>query len=49
MSPLQNVTGILHIAEPNNKSGTNNNLKYPFFSSGDTAKVTYDKGASGDK
>ena len=48
-TPLQNVTGILHIAEPNNKSGTNNNLKYPFFSSGDTAKVTYDKGASGDK
>ena len=48
-TPIQNITGVLHIAEPNNKSGTNNNLKYPFFSSGDTAKVTYDKGPNGDK
>ena len=48
-TPIQNITGVLHIAEPNNKSGTNNNLKYPFFSSGDTAKVTYDRGANGDK
>ncbi|MFN8260230.1 MAG: hypothetical protein U0X41_04735 [Chitinophagales bacterium] len=48
-TPIQNITGVLHIAEPNNKSGTNNNLKYPFFSSGDTAKVTYDKGANGEK
>lgn len=48
-TPIQNITGTLHIAEPNNKSGTNNNKKYPFFSSGDTAKVTYDKGANGDK
>lgn len=48
-TPIQNITGVLHIAEPNNKSGTNNNLKYPFFSSGDTAKVTYDKGANGKK
>lgn len=48
-TPIQNITGVLHIAEPNNKSGTNNNLKYPFFSSGDTSKITYDKGANGDK
>ncbi len=48
-TPIQNITGVLHIAEPNNKSGTNNNQKYPFFSSGDTAKVTYNKGANGDK
>lgn len=48
-TPIQNITGTLHIAEPNNKSGTNNNLKYPYFSSGDTAKVAYDKGANGDK
>ena len=48
-TPIQNITGTLHIAEPNNKSGTNNNLKYPYFSSGDTAKVTYDKGTNGDK
>lgn len=48
-TPIQNVTGVLHIAPPNNKSGTNNDQKYPFFSSGDTAKITYDKGANGDK
>lgn len=48
-TPIQNITGVLHIAEPANKSGSNNNLKYPFFSSGDTAKVTYDKGANGSK
>lgn len=48
-TPIQKVTGVLHIAEPNNKSGTNNNKKYPYFTSGDTAKITYDKGANGDK
>ena len=48
-TPIQKVTGVLHIAEPNNKSGTNNNKKYPFFSSGDTAKITYDRGANGSK
>lgn len=48
-SPIQNISGTLHIAEPENKSGTSNNLKYPFFSSGDTSKVTYDRGANGDK
>lgn len=48
-TPVQNITGTLHIAEPDNKSGTNNNQKYPYFSSLDTAKVTYDKGANGDK
>ncbi|MDB5227676.1 MAG: hypothetical protein JWN78_1869 [Bacteroidota bacterium] len=48
-SPIQNITGSLHIAAPNNKSGTNNDRKYPFFSSGDTAKVFYDKGQNGDK
>ena len=30
-TPIQNVTGVLHIAPPNNKSGTNNDQKYPFF------------------
>ncbi|MBP6048125.1 MAG: hypothetical protein KA457_07720 [Chitinophagales bacterium] len=48
-TPLQNITGTLHIAEPNNKSGTNNNQKYPYFTSADTSKITYDKGANGDK
>lgn len=48
-TPIQNITGVLHIAPPDNKSGTNNNQKYPYFTSGDTAKVTYDKGANGDK
>lgn len=48
-TPIQNITGILHIAQPNNKSGSNNDRKYPYFTSGDTAKVTYDKGANGDK
>jgi len=48
-TPIQNITGVLHIAPPTNKSGTNNDKKYPFFTSGDTAKVTYDKGANGDK
>lgn len=48
-TPIQNITGILHIAEPNNKSGTNNNPKYPYFKSADTSKITYDRGANGDK
>ena len=48
-SPIQNITGSLYIAEADNKSGTNNNQKYPYFSSLDTAKITYDKGANGDK
>jgi hypothetical protein len=48
-TPLQNITGTLYVAEPNNKSGTNNNLKYPFFSSIDTSKITYDKGENGKK
>jgi hypothetical protein len=48
-SPIQNITGSLHIAAPDNKSGTNNDRKYPYFSSGDTAKVFYDKGPNGDK
>ncbi len=48
-TPLQNITGSLHIAAPDNKSGTNNDKKYPYFTSGDTAKVAYDKGPNGDK
>lgn len=48
-TPIQNITGTLHIAAPDNKSGTNNDRKYPFFSSGDTAKVLYDKGPNGSK
>ncbi len=48
-TPIQNVSGTLHIAAPDNKSGTNNDRKYPFFTSGDTAKVAYNKGKNGDK
>ncbi|MEZ5026340.1 MAG: hypothetical protein R2739_07145 [Chitinophagales bacterium] len=48
-TPIQNISGILHIAEPDNKSGTNNNQKYPFFSSGDTSTIAYDKGDNGKK
>lgn len=48
-TPIQNITGQLHIAAPDNKSGTNNDRRYPYFTSGDTAKVTYDKGKNGDK
>jgi hypothetical protein len=48
-TPIQNITGILHIAAPDNKSGSRNDKKYPYFTSGDTAKVTYDKGPNGDK
>ncbi|MFN8238255.1 MAG: hypothetical protein U0T77_08805 [Chitinophagales bacterium] len=48
-TPIQNITGALHIAAPDNKSGTNNDRKYPYFVSGDTAKTFYDKGPNGAK
>jgi hypothetical protein len=48
-TPIQNLSGILYVAEPDNKSGSRNNLKYPFFSSKDTANTFYDNGKNGDK
>lgn len=46
---IQNLSGTLFIAEPDNKSGSRNNLKYPYFSSVDTANTYYDNGKNGDK
>lgn len=48
-TPIQNISGVLQIAEPNNKSGTNNNPKYPYFNSGDSSKIAYDNGVNGAK
>lgn len=45
-TPLQNITGTLHIAPADNKSGNRNDIRYPYFSSLDTANVYYDKGAN---
>ncbi|MEZ4879518.1 MAG: hypothetical protein R2801_05060 [Chitinophagales bacterium] len=47
-TPIENVSGTLFIAEADNKSGTRNNLKYPYFSSVDSSNVYYDKGKNGD-
>lgn len=48
-SPVENITGTLYVAEANNKSGTKNNLKYPYFKTNDTANTFYDYGKYGDK
>lgn len=48
-TPIQNISGVLQISEPNNKSGTNNNPKYPYFISGDSSKIAYDNGVNGSK
>lgn len=42
-SQLRNLTGMVHIDKPNNKSGLVKNPEYPIFESTDTSYVYYDK------
>ncbi len=46
-TPIENISGTLFIAEADDKAGTRDNLRYPYFSSRDTANTFYDKGKNG--
>lgn len=47
MSSLQNLTGFVHIDNPDNKSGLKKSTDYPRFESTSPSYVYYDKGPDG--